>query len=45
MLAKAMEFAAIGAFVAILVIMIATTVYQSLRRPAEHIEVHLGGGD
>ncbi len=44
MLAKAMEFAVIGAFGAILVIMIASAVHETLRRPVEHIKVHLDGG-
>jgi hypothetical protein len=44
MLAKGMEFAVIGAFAAILVIMMASTAYETLRRPFEHIRVHLGDG-
>jgi hypothetical protein len=45
MLAKVMEFAVVGAFIAILVIMMASTVYETLHRPVEHIELHLGRGD
>jgi hypothetical protein len=42
-LAKAMEFAAIGALGATLVVGMAMATFKTLSTPLEHIEVHLGG--
>ena len=44
MLATAMQFAMVGAFAALLVVVLAGTAYETLRRPLEHIEARLARG-